>query len=238
MKIGDIVQKIALARWSRTLSAPHRCWRAAPLALDVTGKTSGNAVIEETMDSVINSVKSGGTITGPLRQSTVFPAMVTHMVAVGEETGQMEEMLGKIADFYERSGRTRGQVAHVDHRADHDHLHRRDRRLRRHLDVPADVQGLPGHSVALRRILRRVRAARSQSLRGAGHTARPSSRVLRWSLAAGGAQEATGLGPNTRRERGESFGRGGSTGSELQRDPERGGAEHEAGKPSWRRRGA
>jgi type IV pilus assembly protein PilC len=46
-------------------------------------------------------VKGGGTITGPLKQSTVFPAMVTHMVAVGEETGQMEEMLSKIADFYE-----------------------------------------------------------------------------------------------------------------------------------------
>ncbi len=65
------------------------------LALDVTGKTSGNAVVEETMDSVIQSVKSGGTITGPLRQSSVFPGMVTHMVAVGEETGQLEEMLAR-----------------------------------------------------------------------------------------------------------------------------------------------
>ncbi|MBO9532295.1 MAG: type II secretion system F family protein [Solirubrobacteraceae bacterium] len=101
MKIGDIVQKIALARWSRTLSALTGAGVPLLLALDVTGKTSGNAVIEETMENVIASVKSGGTITGPLRQSTVFPAMVTHMVAVGEETGQMEEMLAKIADFYE-----------------------------------------------------------------------------------------------------------------------------------------
>jgi len=101
MKIGDIVQKIALARWSRTLSALTGAGVPLLLALDVTGKTSGNAVIEETMDNVIQSVKGGGTITGPLKQSTVFPAMVTHMVAVGEETGQMEEMLSKIADFYE-----------------------------------------------------------------------------------------------------------------------------------------
>jgi type IV pilus assembly protein PilC len=101
MKIGDIVQKIALARWSRTLSALTGAGVPLLLALDVTGKTSGNAVIEETMDNVIASVKSGGTITGPLRQATVFPAMVTHMVAVGEETGQMEEMLSKVADFYE-----------------------------------------------------------------------------------------------------------------------------------------
>lgn len=101
MKIGDIVQKIALARWSRTLSALTGAGVPLLLALDVTGKTSGNAVVEETMDDVIASVKGGGTITGPLKQSTVFPAMVTHMVAVGEETGQMEEMLGKVADFYE-----------------------------------------------------------------------------------------------------------------------------------------
>lgn len=101
MKIGDIVQKIALARWSRTLSALTGAGVPLLLALEVTGKTSGNAVIEETMDNVIQSVKSGGTITGPLKTATVFPAMVTHMVAVGEETGQMEEMLGKVADFYE-----------------------------------------------------------------------------------------------------------------------------------------
>ena len=101
MKIGDIVQKIALARWSRTLSALTGAGVPLMLALEVTGKTSGNAVVEECMDDVIASVKAGGTITGPLKQSTVFPAMVTHMVAVGEETGQMEEMLSKIADFYE-----------------------------------------------------------------------------------------------------------------------------------------
>ncbi len=101
MKVGDIVQKIALARWSRTLSALTGAGVPLLLALDVTGKTSGNAVVEETMEDVIQSVKSGGTITGPLKQSTVFPAMVTHMVAVGEETGQMEDMLGKVADFYE-----------------------------------------------------------------------------------------------------------------------------------------
>lgn len=101
MKVGDIVQKIALARWSRTLAALTGAGVPLLLALDVTGKTSGNAVIEETMDDVIASVKGGGTITGPLKQATVFPPMVTHMVAVGEETGQMEDMLAKVADFYE-----------------------------------------------------------------------------------------------------------------------------------------
>lgn len=101
MKIGTIVQKIALARWSRTLSALTGAGVPLILALDVTGKTSGNIVVEETMQNVITSVKGGGTIAGPLRTSPVFPSMVTHMVAVGEETGQMEEMLSKVADFYE-----------------------------------------------------------------------------------------------------------------------------------------
>jgi len=101
MKIGPIVQKIALARWSRTLSALTAAGVPLLLALDVTGKTSGNIVVEEAMEDVIQSVKGGGTIAGPLRQADVFPSMVTHMVAVGEETGQIEEMLGKVADFYE-----------------------------------------------------------------------------------------------------------------------------------------
>jgi type IV pilus assembly protein PilC len=100
-KIGVIVQKIALARWSRTLSALVGAGVPLLLALDVTGKTSGNALVEDTMDEVIKNVKGGGTIAGPLRHSSVFPSMVTHMVAVGEETGQMEEMLSKVADFYE-----------------------------------------------------------------------------------------------------------------------------------------
>lgn len=101
MKVGPVVQKIALARWSRTLSALTAAGVPLLLALDVTGKTSGNIVVEEAMDDVIQSVKSGGTIAGPLRQADVFPAMVTHMVSVGEETGQIEEMLSKVADFYE-----------------------------------------------------------------------------------------------------------------------------------------
>lgn len=101
MKVGTVVQKIALARWSRTLSALTAAGVPLLLALEVTGKTSGNAVIEEAMDDVIKSVTSGGTIAAPLREVDVFPGMVTHMVSVGEETGQLEELLGKVADFYE-----------------------------------------------------------------------------------------------------------------------------------------
>jgi type IV pilus assembly protein PilC len=101
MKIGDVVQKVCIARWSRTLSSLTTAGVPVMQALDITGKTAGNAVLEKAMDSVIDSVKSGGTIAEPLKHSKVFPPMVSHMVGVGEETGAVDAMLSKIADFYE-----------------------------------------------------------------------------------------------------------------------------------------
>ena len=71
------------------------------LALEITGKTAGNIVVEEAMDGVIDSVKQGGTLAEPLSKTTIFPTMVTQMVGVGEETGALDAMLAKIADFYE-----------------------------------------------------------------------------------------------------------------------------------------
>jgi type IV pilus assembly protein PilC len=101
MKIGDIVQKVALARWSRTLSALVSAGVPLLAALDITAKTAGNHVVEKAMAEVIESVKRGGTIAEPLRHASVFPGMVAQMVAVGEETGALDNMLSKIADFYE-----------------------------------------------------------------------------------------------------------------------------------------
>jgi type IV pilus assembly protein PilC len=100
-KIGDIVQKVALARWSRTLSALTTAGVPLLQALEITGATAGNRVVEKAMTDVIESVKRGGTIAEPLKDAAVFPGMVTHMVGVGEETGALDEMLSKIADFYE-----------------------------------------------------------------------------------------------------------------------------------------
>jgi type IV pilus assembly protein PilC len=101
MKIGTIVQKIALARWSRTLSALVTAGVPILQALEITGKTAGNHVIEKAMGDVIASVKAGGTIAAPLAGTAIFPSMVVHMVGVGEETGALETMLAKVADFYE-----------------------------------------------------------------------------------------------------------------------------------------
>ncbi|HEY7953080.1 MAG TPA: type II secretion system F family protein, partial [Solirubrobacteraceae bacterium] len=101
MKIGAIVQEVAIARWSRTLASLTSAGVPLLLALEITGKTGGNITVEEAMDGVIASVKRGGTIAAPLANAPIFPTMVTHMVGVGEETGALDAMLDKIADFYE-----------------------------------------------------------------------------------------------------------------------------------------
>jgi type IV pilus assembly protein PilC len=99
--IGDVVQKVALARWSRTLSSLIASGVPILQAIDITGKTAGNTVVERAMVEVTNSVKSGGTIAAPLKEAPVFPGMVAQMVGVGEETGALDTMLSKVADFYE-----------------------------------------------------------------------------------------------------------------------------------------
>jgi type IV pilus assembly protein PilC len=101
MKIGDVIQKIALARWSRTFSGSVSAGVPILQAIQITGETSGNIVVEEAMEDVYQSVKRGGTVAAPIDQHDIFPPMVANMVAVGEETGQLEDMLTKIADFYE-----------------------------------------------------------------------------------------------------------------------------------------
>jgi type IV pilus assembly protein PilC len=101
MKIGAIVQQVAVARWSRTLASLTSAGVPLLLALDITGKTGGNIEVEKAMDGVIESVKRGGTISEPLAKAPIFPTMVTHMVGVGEETGALDQMLAKVADFYE-----------------------------------------------------------------------------------------------------------------------------------------
>lgn len=100
-KIGDVVQKLALARWSRTFSGSVSSGVPILQAIQITGETSGNIVVEKAMEDVYESVKRGGSIAAPIAQHDIFPPMVANMVAVGEETGQLENMLTKVADFYE-----------------------------------------------------------------------------------------------------------------------------------------
>ena len=100
-KIGDVIQKVALARWSRTFSGSVSSGVPMLQSIKLTGETAGNVVVEQAMDDVYASVKRGGSLAGPIESNPIFPPMVGHMIAVGEETGQLEHMLAKVADFYE-----------------------------------------------------------------------------------------------------------------------------------------
>jgi type IV pilus assembly protein PilC len=99
--IGDVIQKASLARWSRTFSGTVASGVPILQSIKITGQTAGNSLVEQSMDEVFNSVRSGGTIAHPIEKSSLYPPMVGHMLTVGEETGQLEQMLTKIADFYE-----------------------------------------------------------------------------------------------------------------------------------------
>lgn len=101
LKIGGIVQKVAIARWSRTLGTLAAAGVPLLQAVEITGRTSGNSVVEDVMTEVSESIRRGGTLAAPLREAPVFPPMVSHMVGVGEETGDLDAMLSKVADFYE-----------------------------------------------------------------------------------------------------------------------------------------
>jgi type IV pilus assembly protein PilC len=101
MKIGDVVLKVSMARFSRTLSTLVAAGVDIIKALEITGQTSGNWVIEDALATVRQKVHEGVPIAQPLVENPVFPPMVAQMVKIGEETGELEKMLAKIADFYE-----------------------------------------------------------------------------------------------------------------------------------------
>ncbi len=101
MGIGEIMRKMAVARFSRTLGTLISSGVPILQALEITGKAAGNALIEKVMMDVQTNVKEGQTISEPLQGVSVFPEMVVQMIAVGEETGSLDQMLQKVADFYE-----------------------------------------------------------------------------------------------------------------------------------------
>ena len=101
MKIGQVVLKVTMARFSRTLSTLVAAGVDIIKALEITAQTSGNWVVEEALGTVRARVHEGVPIAQPLIENPVFPPMVSQMVKIGEETGELEKMLGKIADFYE-----------------------------------------------------------------------------------------------------------------------------------------
>ena len=98
---GVLFTKVAVSKFTRTLSTLIRSGVPILGALEIVGKTSGNKMVEKTIDNVRMNVREGESVAEPLARSKIFPPMVTRMVSVGEKTGELEKMLSKIADFYD-----------------------------------------------------------------------------------------------------------------------------------------
>ena len=139
MRIGDTVLKISMARVSRTLSTLLAAGVDIIKAIEITAHTSGNYVVEQALLDVKDRVQEGIPIAQPLLESDLFPVMISQMVKIGEETGELEQMLRKVADFYEDEVDTADRLADLDHRAHDDARRRRHGRRGRDLHVPADV---------------------------------------------------------------------------------------------------
>ena len=98
---GIILRKVAVSKFCRTLSTLVKSGVPILSALEIVGKTAGNVVIESAIEKVRNSIREGENITTPLARTKVFPPLVVRMISVGEQTGELEKMLTKIADFYD-----------------------------------------------------------------------------------------------------------------------------------------
>ncbi|HBC47780.1 MAG TPA: hypothetical protein DCZ43_12095 [candidate division Zixibacteria bacterium] len=99
--LGDLIRKSSVSRFTRTLATLLSSGVSILDALNITAKTSGNMVLQQAIKRAMISIAEGETITAPLKDSGVFPPMVTQMISVGEKTGGLDEMLTKIADFYD-----------------------------------------------------------------------------------------------------------------------------------------
>ncbi len=99
--IGDLIRKVAVARFTRTMGTMLSSGVPILDGLEIVAKTAGNRIVEEAIYATKKSISEGKTIAEPLMKSGVFPPMVCQMVSVGEQTGALDSMLSKIADFYE-----------------------------------------------------------------------------------------------------------------------------------------
>lgn len=99
--IGDVIKKATIARWTRTLATMFSAGVPLVEALESVGSAAGNAVYTEATKKIQAEVSTGASLTIAMTNSDAFPSMVTQMVLIGEESGSLDQMLGKVADFYE-----------------------------------------------------------------------------------------------------------------------------------------
>ncbi len=134
------MRKIAVARFCRTLSTLLSSGVPILDGLEITARTSGNSVVEEAILVTRKSIERGETISAPLKETGVFPPMVTQMIAVGETTGALDTMLVEDRRLLRRRSRHGRRRPADAARADHDRVSRRRRRRHRHRDVSADLR--------------------------------------------------------------------------------------------------
>ncbi len=144
---GNLFKKIAIARFTRNFGTMIHAGVPILQALDIVGETSGNLVIERAAKAVQESVRSGNSLTGPLSQHPVFPPMVVQMMAVGEDTGALDTMLEKIAEFYDQEVEATTEQLTSPDRAPDDRGSRLAHRRHDHRAVHADLQGLRPHQL-------------------------------------------------------------------------------------------
>ena len=156
-----MLRKSAVSRFTRTLGTLISSGVSILDGLEITAKTAGNRVIQDAIMESRASIAGGETIAAPLKKSQVFPPMVISMIAVGEQTGGLDEMLSKIADFYdEEVDAAVSRPARADGAGD-DRVPRRGRRRHGRRDVPADLRhgergGLIRLGLAHRKLLSRT----------------------------------------------------------------------------------
>ena len=138
--LGDVLRKSAVSRFTRTLGTLISSGVSILDGLEITAKTAGNRVIQDAIMESRASIAGGDTIAAPLQKSNVFPPMVISMIAVGEQTGGLDEMLSKIADFYDEEVDAAVSGLLALHGADHDRVPRRRRRRHGRGHVPADLR--------------------------------------------------------------------------------------------------
>ena len=133
---GKLHHKICMARFSRTMGTLLTSGVPILQAMETVAGTVGNTIMSDALMEARARIREGDRIGDPLEASRLFPPMVVHMIGVGEESGSLDFMLQKIADFYESEVEAALGFAHGGHRADHDRRPRLRCRIHRHRDVP------------------------------------------------------------------------------------------------------
>ena len=159
-KVGDLARKVNIGRITRTFGTLLSSGVPILEAINITKDITGNVYFAKALSNIHDAVRDGESLSAPMTREKVFPNMVTSMVDVGEETGELAEMLNRVADNYDEDVDNAVAGHHVDYRADHDCIFGARCRFYRHRALPANR----GDHQAAFRLIRRCRLCKTRSL--------------------------------------------------------------------------